>query len=192
MKHLLILLLWVPSTAFSKTIFEPSLGLGVGAFTGSVTGSGTVTTGTKVELQTTNFSAGVRYGITRRYIHVTAVGELHYINSSGDAYTEDNLGNKTPISGELELDNGVKGNFGIGIGYEWNIPLRTYVILGFPFSSLEISYYFSDAILIGLRYNRMELGVAGSNLNANTYGVAVSFPFEFNYPDHWWRKTDWQ
>lgn len=182
MKHLLILLLWTPSFSLAVTIFEPSLGLTTGTFKGKVAGSNLFPSGTEIESTQTTFNAGIRYGITRRYIHVTGILEGHLVNSSTQAAN----------GGSDDSETSFQPNFGIGVGYEWNIPLRTYLILGFPFSSVEMSYYVSEKFLVGLKYNRLEIEVAGADLSVNTFGVTVNFPIEFNYPDHWWRKSDWQ
>lgn len=190
MRHLLIILLWLPSFSFAKTIFEPSLGLGVGSLSDTISGSDSLTTGTQVEATYSALNAGFRYGITRRYIHVTAAVDAYIINVSG--LSASNTAGAVDVSG-VGTDTQFETNIGIGIGYEWNIPLRTYIIIGSPFSSLEISYFFSDSFLLGFKMTRMaELDLAGADVDVNTFGLALTFPIEFNYPDHWFRKTDWE
>ncbi len=177
MKYILSFLLLFPSFSFAKTIFEPALGLTTGAFKGEIPANTITPAGETVSVNYTSLAFGARYGITRRYIHVTGVVEGHLINMGSDA---------TDGSTDLQM------NYGVGIGYEWNIPLRTYLTVGLPFSSVEVSYYFSETFLVGLRYNRLKMEFGGVNLNVNTFGVAVNFPIEFDYPNHWWRKTDWE
>ncbi len=177
MKYILVFLFFVPNFSFAKTIFEPSLGLTTGQFKGSFPGSSSLQA-SDISVDYTTMSIGARYGITRRYIHVTGILEGNLIKMGNDAGLDSNM--------DLQM------NYGIGIGYEWNIPLRTYVTIGFPFSGVELSYYYSETFLIGLKYNRMKMEFAGVDLNVNTFGVAVNFPIEFSYPNHWWRKTDWE
>ena len=178
MKATLILLIFIPSIVSAKTIFEPSLSLNNGGFSGKISGSNTISDGTEINATYSTFSTGIRYGITRRYVHVTGILEGYLVNLSTDQNVNTDLQFKT--------------NIGLGIGYEWNIPLRTYVILGSPFSGVEFSYYFSESLMVGLKYSKMKFEFAGADLSVNTYGVAVSFPIEFDYPDHWWRKKDWE
>ena len=179
MKAIIFILILLPSSLYAATIFEPSLSVGRGSFSGDI--SGVSLSG--VEANYTTLSAGLRYGITREYIHVTAVADAYYVNLD---------------SSDIESEMTFQGNLGIGLGYEWNIPLRTYVIIGVPTSSIEVSYYFSESMILGLRYNRMsvEVGNPGSSatadVNINAFGLTVSFPFEFDYPGYWWRKKAWE
>jgi hypothetical protein len=171
MKMLLILILICPQLLLARTIFEPNVSLNGGALDRTVNGVGTV------KADYTSLQGGLRYGITREYIHVTVLAEGYYLNTSSD---------------QLTTDAKFKTNLGIGVGYEWNIPIRTYITLGFPFSSAEVSYYYSEKMTIGLRYTQLKVEVGSSKLDVNTFGVAVSFPIEFDYPNYWWRKKDWQ
>ena len=174
MKSIMIILLFFPQVLLAKTIFEPSVSLGRGVFKGQVA---SVNSNTEFEASYTTLAAGVRYGITREYIHVTAVADGYYVKTDSSA---------------IASNSDFQGNLGIGIGYEWNIPLRTYVILGVPTSSVEMSYYFNETFMVGLRYNRMSVKIDTTDVNIDAIGVAVSFPFEFSYPSHWWRKKDWE
>lgn len=176
MKSILILLLFCPQVLLAKTIVEPSLSLNSGSYEGKALG-GLFTSETDISASYMTLSAGLRYGITREYIHVTAVADGYLINLD---------------SPNVDASTEFQGNIGVGLGYEWNIPLRTYIIIGVPFSSLEVSYYFTEKMMVGLRYNRMTVEFGGLDLNVNTYGLALSFPFEFDYPGHWWRKKDWE
>ncbi len=178
MKTLLIFLLCLPVVSWARTIFEPSLSLNNGGYAGRITGSNTIADGTEVSTSYTNFSGGFRYGITREYIHVTAVVDGYLLMNSNDQNIDTNM--------EFQ------GNVGIGLGYEWNIPLRTYVVLGLPFSSFELSYFYSESFLVGMKLTRMEMEFAGTEVAYNSYGLTVSFPIEFEYPTYWWRKRDWQ
>ncbi len=176
--------------AFGKTIFEPSLSVGIGSGEASI--SEGALAGQSASGDGTVASFGFRYGITRRYIHLTGIVE-------GTVFTGDNI------------DPEFIGFGGIGIGYEWNIPLRTYFIAGawdfdtdFVGTGFELSYLWSDSFWIGVRYinfktelvNEFTSGAVSSTVAAeidlSTVSVVVSFPFEFNYPDHWFRKTDWE
>lgn len=186
MRFIAILLLFIPQILLAKTIFEPSLSLNTGALTSQIEGSNTISDGTEVSVSYTTLSAGMRYGITREYIHVTGIVDAYMVSMGsakiGTGATAETADTKTEF----------KANFGLGIGYEWNIPLRTYLIIGFPFSGLEVSYYWSETFLIGFKFNRMEVDFHGADLQINTFGVALSFPFEFDYPGYWWRKKDWE
>lgn len=184
MKLIFVSIILLPVSLFAKTIFEPNLGVLSGGFDGAISGSSSVTNGTQVKASYNSLVAGVRYGITRRYIHVTGVADVYLTNVSG-----------AEVAGITTAeDEGFETNFnlGIGIGYEWNIPIRTYIIVGFPNSGLEVSYYWSETFLIGLKYNRLEADFAGATLNANTFGLVINFPIEFDYPSNWWRKRDWE
>jgi hypothetical protein len=194
---LIILLSLSVDIVFAKTIFEPSISLGSGS--GSVSRTDSVLAGQSGDGQGFVGSVGFRYGITRRYIHVTGILEGHFV-TGGSADTG------TPTS-TIESDSALVGYAGLGIGYEWNIPLRTYVMLGaYEFDTdlfalgLELSYSISDSMWLGLRYSNLQANVQGSFTNVpdtaridyNAISVTMSFPIEFNYPDHWFRKTDWQ
>ena len=190
MRHLLIFLLCFPVFSHAKTIFEPNLGLNYGAFSERISRSDQLATGTEVSAVFTALNAGFRYGITRRYMHVAAVVEGYLINVSGLTATS---GGSAVSTAGVATDTIFETNIGLGIGYEWNIPLRTYIILGSPFSGLELSYYFSDTFTLGLKYTQMsDIEFAGGEVDVSTFGVAVTFPIEFNYPDHWFRKKDWE
>ena len=183
MRILIFILCMSSHWADARTIFEPSLGLTYGDFQGRLNGSENSTlAANEVQATYTSLNLGFRYGITRRYVHVTAIGEAYLTNVSGVNEPTASVNSST----ESQF------NFGVGIGYEWNIPLRTYVIIGFPYSGLELSYYISDGFLLGLKYNRLEIGFADVDVNVNTFGLAVSFPIEFDYPSNWFRKRDWQ
>jgi len=174
----LTLFLLSSSHSVAATIFEPSLSLTNGSFSGNITGSNILAEGTPVEATYNTFSGGIRYGITREYVHLTAVI---------DGYLTSLSTNQSRVNTDLSF----KANVGIGMGYEWNIPLRTYIILGMPHSGFEMSYFFSEKMILGFRFTRLTMDYAGSELTVNTYGVAMSFPIEFEYPSNWWRKKDW-
>lgn len=177
MRTFLVILLFCAQQAWSKTIFEPNFTTTHGSFAGTINGSSSIANGTNVETTYTMFSGGFRYGISREYIHLTAVI---------DGYVS-HLGTNQNVDTSLKFD----ANYGLGIGWEWNIPLRTYIILGFPHSALEMSYFYNETMLIGFRYTRLSMDFAGVDLAVNSYGVTLSFPIEFDYPDHWWRKREW-
>ncbi len=179
---LIFLIAFWTHQSFAKTIIEPSISLGYG--TGEVTIPGFAS----AEGTGTVASFGFRYGITRRYIHVTGLIE------------------GTMFTGE-DIDAEIKGFGGIGVGWEWNIPLRTYFIAGaydfdtdFIGAGVELAYLISDKFWVGLRYidfnSEITQTTNGADLSAevklSTVSLVVSFPFEFNYPDYWFRKTDWQ
>lgn len=178
MKKVLIFLIFFPQGVWAGTIFEPNMSLQYGGFAGDIQGSDLLTDGTPVNISYTSLSAGFRYGITRDYVHVTAVVDGYAFMSSNDVNVESAI-QFVP-------------NVGIGIGYEWNIPLRTYVVIGFPFSSLEVSYYLTEKYLLGFKATRMEMEFAGADLEFNSFGLSFSMPIEFEYPSHWWRKRDWE
>lgn len=183
MRIILILVIFSTCTwSHAKTIFEPGFSLGAGSgevkADGLETSSGTGYVGT----------FGFRYGITRRYMQVTAVVE-------GTMFTGKNV------------DTTFAGYGGLGFGYEWNIPLRTYILLGaYNFDKdlvgpgLELAYFVNDSFWLGVRYSHYKTNLkqtVGSTeytteLNASIIGVTLSFPIEFEYPDHWFRKTDWE
>ena len=183
MKYLIFILLLLPGFSFAKTIFEPNLGLTTGSFNGNLTGSiNSTLANSNVEATYTSLNAGFRYGITREYIHVTAIAEGYITQISG-------LNEPTST---VEESTETQFNLGLGIGYEWNIPLRTYVIIGFPYSGLELSYFISNSFLVGFKYTRLDIGFADVDINVNTYGLTVSFPIEFDYPHNWFRKNEWE
>ncbi len=182
---MIILISSLTQLAHSKTIFEPGLSLGTGV--GQITVEGLSAAQTP-EVQETLGTFGFRYGITRRYIHVTGILEGTFF-SAGDLATQ-----FLPFGG-------------IGIGYEWNIPIRTYLIAGaYDFDTdyigtgVELSYFLNESFWIGVRYIKYASEVSRdlgptevvADIEVNTVSLTVSFPFEFNYPDHWFRKTDWQ
>ncbi len=186
MKLILILLISsLTQLAHSKTIFEPGLTLGMGSGEAKVEG---FSASQNPKGDGTVASFGFRYGITRRYIHVTGLIE------------------GTIFAGE-DVDAQFLGFGGIGIGYEWNIPIRTYLIAGaydfdtdFIGTGVELAYFVNESFWIGVRYINFsteltqEFGSTeiSAELDLNTVSLTVSFPFEFSYPDHWFRKTDWQ
>jgi hypothetical protein len=174
-----LLLIQFSLTAGARTIFEPSLSVNNGGFAGAIEGSDLLADGTQIEATYSSLSGGFRYGITRDYIHVTAAVDAYLFTS-------------TTNREDVEMNTQFVTNVGLGIGYEWNIPMRTYVIIGFPFSSIELSYYLSEGFIVGLKATRMELEYAGADLAFNSYGLSVSFPIEFDYPTYWWRKRDWE
>ena len=177
MRIILILLIasWT-QLASAKTIFEPGISFGMG--------SGEIEGVPDSSAEATVATFGFRYGITRRYIHVTGIVE------------------GTFFKGE-DTDAEFSGYGGLGIGYEWNIPLRTYLLLGaYDFDTdlmgtgVEVAYFFNQSFWIGARYVDFKSELSANNISAelklSTISLIVSFPFEFNYPDHWFRKTDWE
>ncbi len=178
MKLIFLSLIFTTNLSLASTIFEPSLSLTNGSFAGRIEGSSTIAAGTPIEATYNTFSGGFRYGITREYVHLTAVVDAFLTSlSTGQAGVNTDLDFQT--------------NIGLGIGFEWNIPMRTYIIIGAPHSALEMAYFFSEKMIVGFRYSRLTMDFAGADLTVNTYGVALSFPIEFEYPDNWWRKKDW-
>lgn len=189
MKILLVLpILFFTQTSFAKTIFEPTLSLG------SATGAATVKTellgSTTADGGGSLASFGFRYGITRDYIHLTGILEGMYF-----------------LPGDSDMKANFTGFVGLGLGWEWNIPIRTYLITGaiefdtdYMASGVELSYFISEKMWLGVRYLQYKAGVSSNisgasveaDVQANFVSVILSYPFEFNYPDHWFRKVDWE
>lgn len=176
----------------AKTIFEPSVSLGSGSGDVSGTIANTAVSGSTSAL-VGNF--GFRYGITRRYIHVTAMLE------------------GAMLAGGDTTEAVFTGMLGLGIGYEWNIPLRTYLFAGaydfdtdFVGGGIEVAYMVSESMWLGIRAASFKTEakqgiettpgttqtVNNAQFDLTTISLVVTFPFEFNYPDHWFRKTDWE
>ena len=187
MGRLFILLFFLPQGVFAKTIFEPHLGLTRGLYQDKIAGSSDLTNGAGVEAAYTSFTLGIRYGITRRYIHVTGFAEGTFSNVDGIE-----IENTTTLPDQVKTGLQTLFNVGLGIGYEWNIPLRTYVLIGNNATGIDLSYYFSSGFLLGIKFNRLKTTIADFNGNVNTFGLAMSFPIEFEYPTNWFRKRDWE
>ena len=180
MRILVIFAVCIPLWSQAATVFEPNFGLGLASFAGRIAGAENIVTGQEVEIDYTTYNLGFRYGITRRYINVTAVVEGYGWSMSTDRNEE-------------EVTDMFIGSVGLGIGYEWNIPIRTYAVIGMPFSSAEISYFFTESFLVGFKATRLsDVKFDGADLNVTTYGLTISFPIEFEYPENWWRQTDWK
>lgn len=187
-----LLIVFSSHNIFAKTIVEPSLSLGMGSISTKIQNATNIPNDTQINASYTTLSGGVRYGITRDYIHVTGIVDGYLVNMGKATQTIDGTATDFAPEDGIKTGSTFKANIGLGIGYEWNIPLRTYVIIGFPFSSAEVSYYWNESMLVGLKYTRMEMDFGGTDLAINNFGVAVSFPIEFDYPSHWWRKKDWE
>ncbi len=189
MKTLLVLAIsGMVNISWAGTIFEPSVSLG--SASGSISTVASDLSGQNANFSATAANFGARYGITRRYVHVTAIIEGTLWKSDQDSGVE-----FTPFGG-------------LGIGWEWNIPIRTYFLVGafefdtdFASGGVELSYFFSDSMWLGLRYLNMKskldpitIGTTDVDVEAsmNLISLVLSFPFEFNYPDHWFRKTEWE
>ena len=189
--RIIFLILFFSQISPGRTIVEPSFSLGTGSLSAEVdAGDSTLFTGNdqQVNAEFTTGSLGVRYGVVRDYIHVTGVLEGHFI--TGSASSADVTTGSNPQ--EVEVESDFVTNIGVGIGWEWNIPLRTYLIIGFPFMGAEIDYFFSENILIGFRFNRMTFDFGGPDVGFNTFSATVSIPIEFDYPSNWWRKKIWE
>lgn len=199
-----LLPLFVSQGAWATTIFEPSVSLGSGG--GSITTTNaTTSTNTNASVQTFTGAVGFKYGIAREYMHVTGILEGHFVGG-----TEGNASSTTG-STTTSVASATQSNFlgfgGFGFGYEWNIPLRTYFIVGaFDFDTdflsggVELSYYISDSTWLGLRFinqksqivQRIGTTDTQAEMSLNRVSLTLSFPIEFSYPNHWFRKKDWE
>jgi hypothetical protein len=118
-------------------------------------------------------------------VHVFA--EVHYLNMSGDSERE--------ILGAKGFESG------IGLGWEWKIPLMT----SFSLSSVELTEgqntYQAGGFKIGISYflkESVKMNVSFQNLGASDnssagsnqiYQATMSFPLDFQYPKEYWREN---
>ncbi len=128
---------------------------------------------------------GVNVGWQVDYVHL--ITHFKYGQYLGDTFTD-----------------GSYREFGLGVGWEWNIPLITTILFKFGGSAevgnakstsgggLEVSlgYFVSEDIKASLVYSSTSFGSDEDNTSVDMdfVGVSVSFPFELGYPSEWWRK----
>lgn len=98
--------------------------------------------------------------------------------------------------------------FGVGVGWEWNIPLITTVIYKFSGKTdvdgrdisggsgfeLQLGYFVSEDLKASFVYSAVSfdldaVGVATNSVDADFIGVSLSFPMAIAYPSEWWRKN---
>ncbi len=181
MKTLLCISLFISASySHAITVFEPSLSVGQANGT-------TIVNSTDAKFEGSGLLAnfGARYGIARSYIHLTAILEGNFFQAENQ-------------------DTQFVPMLGFGLGYEWNIPLRTYIIVGaYDFRDdhtgigFELSYEFSESFWVGLRSMQVRGGLRqavnntefDARLNLDSLALTMSFPFEFEYPDRWFRKA---
>ncbi|MBL7670563.1 MAG: hypothetical protein JNM39_08755 [Bdellovibrionaceae bacterium] len=94
-------------------------------------------------------------------------------------------------------------NLGVGIGWEWNIPLMTTIFIrnsnfygasdesfsNSNFNSIELgfSYFFSEELKANFSYSSFDQSVSSVGVKSDLFRLSMSFPFAIDYPNEWWR-----
>lgn len=181
MKTLVFLIFFIASSVgHTIALIEPSLSLGQ-ASGDSIANS----TNQTLEGSATVANFGLRYGVARKYVHLTGIFEGNFIQSDGQDMQF------VPMAG-------------VGLGWEWNLPLRTYIIMAAygltddqAGMGAELSYEFSKNFWVGLRFMQVR-GVVrevrnnaevDATLKLDNIALTMSFPFEFNYPETWFKES---
>ena len=98
-------------------------------------------------------------------------------------------------------------SYGFGLGYEWNLPMMTTIMLkgasivsqsasattkdALFGASVGIAYFISPWMKFNVDYSHYHQSptIAGVDLSVDisVIGVGLSFPIDINYPTEWWR-----
>lgn len=160
--------------------FEP--GVSVGIFNSSIAAVGRV-------LQRSNASLSLsgNLGWRSQYIHLFLPIQLHTVGA--------------PSGTGSRAFEGVPYSLGLGVGYEWNLPLMTNIgfkvlnagenqLAGGLGGFIGLSYFFSEKFKLNLQYETYS-AVLTSGLPSSTTSVillGVSMPLVIDYPIRHWRR----
>lgn len=132
---------------------------------------------------------GAHLGWQVDYVHVLFHGK--YGRNFGDVFGDSNY-----------------REFGVGVGWEWNIPLITTVIYKFSGKTnvegrdisggsgfeLQLGYFVSEDLKASFVYSAVSfdldsVGTTTNSVDADFIGLSLSFPMAIPYPSEWWRKN---
>ena len=186
------------SQAFSKGYFEPNIGYATGSYSHKTSFSSGSSTPVDLKFPSSGLTGGLRFGGLYDYLYLLADTKITMMSID--------KGNNTILTGE---NSGFLYTAGAGIGYDWNIPIRTTAIIDFvnqieAFNStltpsglrLIVSYYWNLDFLINFEYQSATFSqevTAGSvtqmtDIKFQTFFVNASFPFEFSDPKTSWKR----
>ena len=175
--YFIFLLFHIPSIAFSGTfLIEPGFGYSYGKskFTLSKEAQGFFSSLTGDSLKETSdatyngLNIDLKIGLQTEYILLAIIRSYNPMYNS-----------ETKKWDTFE-------NIGIGIGYEHNIPMRTFVGLAvFPY--VEFSFFPNEKIALFYRYTAFNVTTYFGGYALATHTLGISIPMNVFYPDEWWR-----
>ena len=158
--------------------FEPVVGYGTGSYKNS---SGGGTTDSVVSP-----SVGFKFGYFVRYVYLVADARYTIINAK-----------ESVAEGSPALTS-----YGVGIGWDWNLPIRTFFGLDINSSMtvqdskisgsgkrFALGYYLSLNALLSLEIvsHKLSDDNSGIDVTATQTLITFSFPIEFVYPQTSWK-----
>ncbi len=188
MRHILSVILFTSFSAFAavdnETHFyaEPNVGFTSGTFKASGTVSG-------VDIDVSDglagFTPGLYTGWRAEYIHVLL--GAHYSLLKGSE-------SKATIS---QMD------YGIGFGWEWNLPgMTTFMLEKVKWTSDEdgsssldglgfrigLSYFLTKNFKLNVNYASFSTEKDEIKYSVSEFTASLSIPFDIDYPGEWWRE----
>ena len=178
---LIFCILLISNSVFASMYFEPVVGYGFGS-------SKISTTSTSSADAYLSPSVGFKFGYFVKYVYVVTDFRYSILNIK-----------ESPSESSPALTN-----MGLGIGWDWNIPIRTFIGIDFRASTtisdnslsgsaqrFALGYYLDLDTLLSLEFisSKMSADVSGTDIEF-TYSqtmVTFSFPIEFMYPQTSWK-----
>ncbi len=182
---LFFILFFASSLSLGSLYFEPIVGYGKGSANTTVLSGGTTASSNEVYVSP---SLGFKFGYFAEYVYLALDARYSMVNFMGGS------SNSSPAL----------TNMGLSLGWDWNLPIRTF--FGFDFRAdsniykarttgvgqrIGIGYYLNLKTLVSLEFvNFKTSGTAGTadiEVGGSYTLLTFSFPIEFTYPETSWK-----